>query len=188
MSSIQPFVVDVDDVTEQSHRLDLLERIKKELPEFKATLFVIPALCSIRFIQGLREFDWLEAMPHGWRHNTDRECEDWTEGETLLYLETYEAMGFSYKGFKAPGWRLSDAAYWSLYDESWWLADHPDHNAKRPAGLRTYLLDEPDRKLHFHVQNNSFKNGLEESLDFILALDKNRDFAFCREEVRPWKK
>jgi hypothetical protein len=182
---MQPLVIDIDDFHEENHRLDLLLRIKRELPKFKATLFVIPALCSLRFLREMREYTWLDLYAHGWRH-TDRECEDWTGYEMVSYMSIYDDMGL--KGaFKAPGWRLSDGAYAAILSMKWWLADHLDHNAKRPEGLRTYLLDDP-RKMHFHVQDNVFHNGLEESLDMILALDKDRDFEFCRNEIKVWKK
>jgi len=183
---VKPYVVDVDDVTEDSNRLDLLRRIKDALPKFKATLFVIPALCSLRFLREMREYDWLDLYPHGWRH-TEGECAEWTEQDVDQYMDIYLAMGFLGAGFKAAGWRLSADGYRALLGYGWWLADHTDHNAKRPKGLRTYLVDDPGRKFHFHVQNNVFHNGLEESLERILALDKDRDFAFCRDEVRPWK-
>jgi hypothetical protein len=183
---VRPYVIDCDDVTEDQSGMELLLRIKRELPKFKATLFVIPALCSLRFLREMRRFDWLDLQPHGWRH-TEKECEDWSAEEMLKYIGIYSAMEFNGYGFKAPGWRLSDEAYKELRMLGWWIGDHLDHNHKRPEGLMTYLLDEPDRKFHFHVQNNIFKNGLEESLDMILALDKTRDFDFCRNETRPWK-
>ena len=63
------------------------------------------------------------------------------------------------RGFKAPGWQISDACYDVLLERGWWVADQHLEDQRRPAGLRTYFYE--DGNWHGHVQNVC-GNGLEE--------------------------
>lgn len=180
----QALVVDVDDFHEQNHRLDLFDRIKVALPDFKATVFAVPGLCSVPFLEELRRTrEWLDFVPHGKFHRTDDECANWTLDESKSYLDWVEnTFGDVFtKGHKAPGWRSSDGLYEALIDRRWWCADHPHNNGRRPKELLAYVIDDPERKLHFHVQDNVFKNGLQESLERILAVPGDASFAFIKD-------
>jgi hypothetical protein len=177
---MEPYIVDIDDFHEENDGLLLLERIKTVLPEFKATLFTVVGLCSWRFIESIREhYPWLDMAPHGMVHDLTRECAVWTREECARCLDLSEEMGLT-KGFRAPGWRISEGTYQELNCRGYWVADLMGNAACRPSGMKYYVLDAPN-KLHFHVQNNKFCNGLEESMEKILALDRARPFAFIRD-------
>ena len=179
---MNPYIVDIDDFSEgnSNEALFLLSQIKKRLPGFKATLFTVVGFCSYSFVVRMRElWPWLDMAPHGMFHDPDTECLNWTREDCARCLDLSEAMGLT-KGFRAPGWRLSPAGYLELKRRGYWVADKPENAAIRPEGMRCYWLDAPN-KLHFHVQNNKFLNGLEESMEQILALDRTRDFAFIRD-------
>jgi hypothetical protein len=49
-------------------------------------------------------------------------------------------MGFITKGFKAPGWQISDACYRVLLDEGYWVADQKYNDERRPKALPVYRL------------------------------------------------
>lgn len=175
------YLVDVDDFYETNHRLDLIDEIKFRLPDFKATMFTVIGRCSLAWLRFVQEqYPWLDMVPHGLVHSTARECEAWDYLTSIHYLNFADGLGIT-RGFKAPGWQISDAMYQALQVKGYWVADQEYNNHRRPAGLRAYLLDSPD-KLHFHVQNVC-GNGLEESLDKILSLDNARGFGFVKDVV-----
>ncbi len=177
-------VVDVDDFHDENAGLELLDRVRGEVEGFRATLFAVVGRTSRRFLD--REWrprsDWLEIVPHGWLHETPRECERWEDFRCRAYLDTIETSWrakYYERGFKAPGWQISDAMYVELLDRGWWVADQTYNNARRPPELRAYLLDRPGR-VHFHVQDVC-GNGLAKSIDELLAL--RGPFRFVSEVV-----
>ena len=180
---MEPYIVDIDDFHEANDGLLLLEKIKSHLPEFKATLFTVVGLCSWRFIESiLVHYPWLDMAPHGMVHDLTRECAAWTREECARCLDLSEAMGLT-KGFRAPGWRVSEGTYRELNRRLYWIADRPENAGAIPKGMRAYFLDAPN-KLHFHVQNGErglCQNGLEQSMEKILSLDRSRPFAFIRD-------
>ena len=177
---MKPWVIDFDDFSEGNHRLDLLWLLWEKHPGFKATLFAPVGLVSCQFARHIRyAYPWLDLVPHGALHETARECEDWTYGQSCRYLN---AIGPEWThGFKAPGWQISDGTYRALAGRGWWVADQTYNNNRRPAGMACYLLDSP-RKRHHHIQNDC-GNGLGECFDDLMGLDSERGFAFVKDEV-----
>lgn len=181
-------VVDLDDAYPGNDRLPMLLAIRHEVPRFKATLFAIPGRCTPRWIETmLHHSDWLDIVPHGWTHATNRECERWEAQQAYDALEAAEHLGFTTKGFKAPGWQISDGCYEALEERGYWVADQTYNNARRPAGLRTYLLGAPPpdvHQIHGHIGhlNGHNANELEYLLPEIMWY-RDSDFAFVREVV-----
>jgi len=169
-------IVDFDDFQQNSNGLHLLYQIKAETPEFKATLFTIPALCSENFLNLVRKLDWLDLCPHGWTHMTSTECKEWSYEESKQYLGKIKPYKFS-RVFKAPGWQISDGMYRALLEEGYTVADQAYNNERRPKGLKAYLLDSPD-KHHYHIKNVC-GNGLKECFNEILNL--KGEFKFIKE-------
>jgi hypothetical protein len=177
---MEPYIVDIDDFSERNNGELLLIRIKTMVPSFKATLFTPVGLSSLYFIEAMRKrFTWLDLAPHGLYHDPITECLNWTREDCARCLDLSESMGLT-RGFRAPGWRLSPVGYLELQRRGYWVADKPENSGVRPEGMKCYFVDSPN-KFHFHVQNNKFHNGLEESMEQILALDRTRDFAFIRD-------
>ena len=169
-------IVDADDFYEGNEEWELLTSIKKHIPNFKINLFCVVGLCSDNFISKYKKIEWIDLIPHGWKHLTSKECIAWSYKTSIEYLckiERYELT----KGFKAPGWQISNGMYKALIRKGYWVADQSYNNNRRPKNLKVYMLDEP-YKYHYHIQNVC-GNGLEESLKQILSLKGN--FKFIKE-------
>lgn len=169
-------IVDLDDFHASNHGLYLLSRLKEANPAFKATLFAVPALGSAAFWDSIP--DWLELAVHGWRHETPVECIDWPR-EAMEGVIASKPAAFV-RGFKAPGWQISDGCYEALDEAGWWVADQPYNDDRRPAGLRVHRLGDGDH-WHGHVQDVC-GNGLAECFDVLLARVRAADsFQFISE-------
>jgi len=170
------YYIDIDDFMEKNNGLDILYQIKAKVPNIKFNLFTIIGECSDNFIAEIKKIDWIDMIPHGWRHDTSRECENWNYRESLDYLERIDRYGLT-KGFKAPGWQISDGMYRALMEKGYWVADQAYNNERRSKELKAYLLDSPD-KHHYHIKNVC-GNGLGECFNEILNL--KGDFKFIKE-------
>jgi hypothetical protein len=166
-------IVDADDFCEDNEGWNFLTTIKKHIPNFKINLFCIVGSCSDDFFIKYKQIEWIDLIPHGWKHPTPKECINWSYEESMDYLYRIEELGLT-KGFKAPGWQISDGMYKALLEKEYWVADQLYNNKRRPKGLKAYLLDEP-YKYHHHIQNVC-GNGLEESMEQILSLKGNFKF------------
>lgn len=179
---------DFDDFSEQDNRLDLLEQLHDANPAFRCTLFAIPALGSYDFWESVPE--WCELAMHGWLHPTPRECEHWTYVDAVRHLDFCPRMFV--KGFKAPGWQISDDTYRALKDKGWWVADHWENDHRRPKGIKAHVTRplaasrlDPDH-WHGHV-GNVCNNGLEETFPQLLERVKQAEsFELVSEVVEPW--
>lgn len=138
--------IDADDFCESNNKLDVLQRIH-DVHGMVFTLFTIPGLCSRDFILRVKQIPWIDMVPHGWMHPHPRECEKWTYEESLQYLERIASLGLT-KGFKAPGWQISDGMYRALEDCGYWVADQHYNDKRRPEGLKVAY---PGYKQHFHI-------------------------------------
>ena len=137
---------DADDFAESNSGLDILRRIKGKNKDFKISLFTIPGLCSHEWIAEINKLDWIEMIPHGLVHTTPRECEKWTYDESMTYLDVIEPLGLE-KGFKAPGWQISDGMYKALLERGYWVADQHYNDKRRPKGLEVKYPGEH----HYHI-------------------------------------
>lgn len=154
------FIIDADDFHQSNNGLEILFYIKSQAPDFRINLFTIPGLCNEAFLREVRKLDWIDMIPHGWLHPTPLECLEWSYERSKEYLKQIEPFGFT-KGFRAPGWQISDGMYRALLEEGYWVADQTYNNLRRPPELPFYLLDAPG-KLHFHIggRNNNNQIGM----------------------------
>ena len=192
---------DLDDF-DQSERSDAdfqrLVQLKEECPTLKVTLFTIPENTSKLFwLTMARHSEWIDLVQHGWHHRTNYECLAWTKADCKAALRRGREMGFTTKGFKAPGWQISDGCYEALAEEGYWVADQAYNNARRKRiELPAYVIEndyQPTRSsvlitnglaIHGHVGalNGPNANALELIMDDVraaAALDS--DFRFIRE-------
>jgi len=178
------YIVDIDDFFNGCENQRLLFSLKARLPQFKATLFTIPGRCSREFIEQMQAIDWLDLVPHGWFHSTPRECASWTEQEANEYLDRLEPLGMT-KGFKAPGWQISDGTYAALLRRGYWVADQAYNNRRRPRDLKAYILTQPNQlHCHFGHLGGHNDNELALMLPYLLALPVDSDFAFVRDRLQ----
>jgi hypothetical protein len=149
---------DWHDHHEHNSALNRLYELKEIRPDFKCTLFAVPALGSPDFWAS--HPDWVELAVHGWDHHSVYECADWRYAKMDRLLAEPIIRLYFVEGFCAPGWQISDDCYRVLLDRGWWVADQHLEDGRRPAGLRTYFYE--DGNWHGHVQNVC-GNGLQET-------------------------
>jgi hypothetical protein len=157
------FCIDLDDFAESNQDWELIQALKRQIPNLKLNLFTIPGKCSWNFIEEMRKIEWIHLIPHGHIHSSSRECEHWSYGVAKFHLQSLEKEGWIH-GWKSPGWQISDGTYQALLERGWWVADQAYNNARRPSDLRAYLLDS-SFKLHGHIGHWGARN--DNSLEYI---------------------
>ena len=162
-------VFDLDDFAVDNHGGGLLDRLRDTVPGLKVTLFVVPFPLDKGYPHDavwewlaayLRKRPWVQYALHGF-HHTYLECKAWDKARTLEALRWAEDSGIFVRGFKGPYWAMAPGVYEALLERGWWVADHPENNAMRPAALRCHLLGTPNI-VHGHVQDIG-TNGLREA-------------------------
>lgn len=175
----------------QSHDCrDLLDKLHYANPKFKVTLFAIPAEMTIEMLDWCRaNKTWVELAVHGWKHTDNYEASKWDENTMLGVINHPLVQEYFVKGFKAPGWQISDGCYEALLEGDWWVADQAYNNDRRLAELRAYVNydgkffvanDQVDA-WHGHTWN-CMGNGIEETFPQLLEKVKQAtDFQFISE-------
>lgn len=174
---LKPISVDLDDFCDEYAPLDLLEEIKTKIPQFKVTLFTIPARTSPALMATMLALDWVDLVPHGWMHETNHECAHWGHTDITGCLERCEGRGFQTKGFKAPGWQISEGCYYGLRDRGYWVADQQYNEDRWIERLRVFV--QPNDLMHGHAGGPN-ENALPLLAPKILQHTQDR-FAFARE-------
>jgi hypothetical protein len=169
-------VIDADDFCESNHKLDVLYQIH-ETTGALFNLFTIPGLCSLKFIEGIKKYNWIDMIPHGWFHPHPRECQNWTVEYCRHYLKHIEPLGLT-KGFKAPGWQIPDGMYTALLEFGYWVADAPYNDWRRPAELPVFKCNADH---HFHIGHMGGHNANEIELHIDRLLKIKGDFKFIKE-------
>lgn len=157
---------DFCDDTDSSLALALLYDLKDKRDDFKCTLFAIPGRCTPEMLSDLP--GWIELAVHGWTHPDPHECQDWSRERTLEVLDHEIVQEFFVRGWKSPGWNVSDGTYQALLERGYWIADHPKNNDRRPDSLRVHLLGSPGHH-HGHI-GNVCGNGIQETWEQVVRL------------------
>lgn len=191
----------------QSHDCrDALLKLKEINPAFKATLFTIPGeMTPELLLWSNRNSNWIQLAVHGLYHTSNYECEKMSYrefDEEMMHTTLTRTLSFFEKGFKAPGWQISDDIYKWLLDHGWWVADQGYNDTRRPKGLSAYLnydgkfyaykglhdenfeeYKEPVEGIHTHCWD-CVGNGIYELFDEIAEKIKDEtDFRFVSEVV-----
>ena len=179
----------------QSHDCrEKLDEFHYHNPNFKATLFAIPGEMTPELVNWCKANEqWIELAVHGFYHTSNYECADMTYEEFDKQMRFFENMlDYAFvKGFKAPGWQISDDCYRWLRDHAWWVADQSYNNERRPKELTSYVNDNgrfyvPEKELdfkglHYHAWD-CVGNGVYELSDQIKVDIQNEDeFRFISE-------
>jgi hypothetical protein len=135
---------------------------------------------------------WIELAVHGLFHSSNYECAHMTEEE---FHDKISRFGFIeeyfVKGFRAPGWQISDGVYQWLLESGWWVADQAYNNDRRPKELRAWVNDNGQftindrdiKAVHGHVWD-CMNNGIYEAFDMYADLVKDTDsFQFVSEAI-----
>lgn len=150
----------------QSHDCrDMLMLFKEANPNFKATLFAIPGEMTPELLRWcLHNESWVEIAVHGIFHESNYECEKMSYERFDSYMTSFlPDLDFFYKkGFKAPGWQISDDIYKWLLDNGYWVADQGYNDARRPFELPAYI--------NYDGNFRALKNGEYSGPDYIPAI------------------
>ena len=144
-------VVDFDDfganhvISEQtqSHDCrDALDKLHYANNNFKVTLFAIPGEMTKELADWCKANEgWVQLALHGFYHRDNWECASMTYEEFDGLVKEFQPMIDTYfvKGFKAPGWQISDDIYRWLLEHGWWVADQSYNNQRRLKELKAYV-------------------------------------------------
>ena len=177
-------IFDFDDWSEKYDCRRELERLREVNPNFKVTLFTIPAeFTADMSIWAESNNDWVELAVHGWTHEPNTECQDWTYDQCMNCLKKALHLGGFVKGFKAPGWQISDGCYKALLELGFWVADQHYNDERRPKDLPVYHVEE--NSYHGHTWDCGCDNGIYENWNNIVKKVKEaKNFKFISEVIR----
>lgn len=177
----------------QSHDCrDVLDKLHYANPNFKVTLFTIPGELTKELADWCRaNSQWVQLALHGFFHRDNWECSKMSYEEFDNLIKEFQPMIDTYfvKGFRAPGWQISDGVYEWLLDHNWWVADQSYNNARRPDHLQVYINDygefsvksEPVGAWHGHTWD-CVGNGIYETFPELEAKVRNtEEFKFVGE-------
>ena len=178
-------IVDFDDHCEDQNRLDLLERLRDANPDFRCTLFAIPARGSDEFWEATP--DWCELAVHGWEHPNPVECSNWPRWKIEEVLDSQQVQAYFTNGWKSPGWQSSNPIYEVLAERGWWIAEHWENAQRLPGGLRRHVIQPTYRETrdhwHGHIPNVC-GNGIAETFDELLErVERAESFELVSEVV-----
>lgn len=178
----------------QSHDCrDKLDALHYANSNFKVTLFAIPGEMTAELCQWCKaNNNWVELAVHGFYHRDNYECNEMGYDEIDRNMKFFKPMldSFFVKGFKAPGWQISDDWYRWLQDNGYWIADQSYNDSRRPeAGLPAYVNNNgsftanevPVEAWHGHTWD-CVGNGIYETYDTLEPLVRAAtDFKFISE-------
>lgn len=183
-------IFDLDDLWDDAPAQDLLFGLKELYPALKVTLFAVPGRCSSELLDLWADLPWVELAVHGWTHEPNTECKTWTRDDMARCLDAVEHIGGFARGFRAPGWQISDEALDELAARGYWLAGHwSDCRRATERGLSAWYAAHDYRSVHGHFQdihqtNPALRNGLRQLAEERgLPWDKDTRFKFVGEVV-----
>lgn len=174
----------ISDTTQSHDCRDILDKLHFANLGFKATMFSIPGEMTYELLEWCKTNEsWVQLALHGFFHRDNYECSQMTEEQFAEAIKPFEYMLDTYfvKGFKAPGWQISDGVYHWLLKNGYWVADQEYNNQRRPAELPVYLLREGS--VHTHTWD-CVGNGVYELYDTLEGQVKvAQEFKFISEVV-----
>lgn len=175
---------EISDMCQSHDCRDVLIALHEANPAFKATLFAIPGEMTQELLDwSLKNKDWIELAFHGFYHSSNYECEKISYNKFHGLMEKFRPQMSKYfvKGFKAPGWQISEDAYKWLDIHGWWVADQEYNDSRRPKNLPVYKLGEGS--VHTHTWN-CMGNGVYELFEELLEKVKaETEFKFISEVI-----
>lgn len=187
----------ISDMCRSNDCRDKLDALHYANPEFKATLFAIPGEMTAELCRWCKaNSSWVELAVHGLFHTDNYECNAMAYDDIETAMKFFKPMldEFFVKGFKAPGWQISDDWYRWLMDNGYWVADQAYNNGRRPENLPAYVnsngsftahrvgLPAAEVQASHHHTWDCMGNGIYEQFDYLDNLVKsNSSFRFVSE-------
>lgn len=164
---------------------DMLMLFKEVQPKFKATMFAVPGEMTPELLEwSAANAEWIELAVHGFFHTSNYECEKMTYeefDEWMNHPALQLSLSYMVKGFKAPGWQISNGIYKWLVEHGYWVADQDYNTSRRPKELPVYKVG--PESVHTHTWD-CVGNGVYELKDTIIKrIERYNDFRFISEVV-----
>lgn len=112
-------IVSYDDLWEGNDNWSIFEEFHKRVPTFKATFFVNPGQCSDEFLKKVN-VEWVELAYHCQNHSGG--FKNWSKDEAKQYLQKYNTEFGFVKGFKAPGWKITQNLIDACKELGFWVS------------------------------------------------------------------
>lgn len=167
---------DADDLYDPSQIEKYLVPIKKEVPDFKITLYSIPNKLG-HVIDLVGEYgDWITFAIHGWEH-VPFECRAWTEEQAIRYIQMAREMGYA-PVFKAPNWTYDEELVRACEKEGVILHHHPSKQVVGTGRVYPGMVKRADHlNYHTHITPNPVTDDITTNPDFkIERLKKVEQF------------
>ena len=110
-----------------------LLKIKKERPDFRATLGIPLSKMNKDHCNYFSTLDWIETVPNGISGKAG-EVGQWKKTDYAEIQEDY--LLYTTRGFHSPGWKVNAALYKFLKSHNWWILDNPKN--ERSPGVRAF--------------------------------------------------
>lgn len=187
---MKPIVVSYDDIYLNHVRLDEFERIKKLIPGFKVTFFVIMYdFNTLGFLDSLKK-DWIELVYHADEHKGD--WLKWDKETAKKNILKCQHFGFA-KGFKAPGWNLTKPIVEAINELDYWACicgtEHilPIIKPKKAWVTRHqhYNIYDDCVEAYGHIQDESFITPVEKVVEYYKT--NGGEFKFISEMVHNYE-
>ena len=175
-------IFDFDDWSIEHDCREQLKSLKKINKNFKVTLFTVPGKTTLEMLKWAKDNEnWVRLGVHGWLHNDNYECLEWTMDQCMKVLQFCHKHGFD-SVFKAPGWQISDGCYEACRRFGMIVADQPYNTERRPNGLFVYEVG--DNSYHGHTWDCGCGNGIYEDWDNIYnKVIEYKEFKFISEAI-----
>ena len=180
-------VVSLDDMWLGNDNWETFVDFQKKFPKFKATFFVNPGQgpCTDEFLKKINQ-PWTELAYHAENHSGG--FKNWTKEDAKKYLlKYYNEYGFV-KGFKAPGWKITQNIIDACKELDFWVASINTvpvdiekiyyTSFKKGEGL-LYLKNYT--QYYGHLQSYNFHENLKELEQHCIENDP--DFKFVSEMI-----
>lgn len=192
------YIFDLDDQCDQYNVLPRLLELKQTLPNLVVNLFTIPKKTSSELMNEMKQHSWIRLIPHGYTHDSNYEFSKLTYREAIDRFTKTKLKNFEFeRGFKAPGWQISEEVMKALKDRGWWVAVqwsdgrfngdvNGPYQPKVIPGLKFYALNEllPDfQAIHGHTWD-CCGNGLEQLWPQLIKLPPDAEFMSIDQYVK----
>ena len=145
----------------------------------------------------LDQYDWIQRAVHGCFHEDNYEFADLSKEDAATLISVgYDSLHYV-KGFKAPGWQISQGTMEALKELGFWVAvqwgdDRFNGDVNGPyqpaviEGLPYYAFREYPEAIHGHTWDTC-NNGIESLWAKLIALPKESEFLFINDYINAKK-
>jgi len=180
---MKPIIISLDDVSLRYGGWEEIKEFHKRNPKSKFTLFVIPKGNDEEYLKEINK-PWAELVFHGGHSGGSLR---WDKEETKKYFLEYQKYGFA-KGFKAPGWRLTDAHVGVCRELDFWICHYFD-GILRNENIEYWITKPPwDKDLRIYdnyVEYFSHVQYWDRSIDKLESFvrDNEVEYKFISEAI-----